>query len=61
MAREKRTTTTVRDVNEVVSVIGPGMEITGDIKCDGTVRVEGKVEGSIRATKSVVVLSLIHI
>ena len=55
MAREKRTTTTVRDVNEVVSVIGPGMEITGDIKCDGTVRVEGKVEGSIRATKSVVV------
>ncbi|MDX1394342.1 MAG: polymer-forming cytoskeletal protein [Gemmatimonadota bacterium] len=39
----------------MVSVIGPGMEIVGDIKCDGTVRVEGKVEGSIKATKSVVV------
>jgi cytoskeletal protein CcmA (bactofilin family) len=55
MARERRTVPPARDVNEVVSVIGPGMEITGDIKCDGTVRVEGKVEGSIRATKSVVV------
>ena len=55
MVRERRTVPPARDVNEVVSVIGPGMEITGDIKCDGTVRVEGKVEGSIRATKSVVV------
>lgn len=55
MAREQRTETPVRDMNDVVSVIGPGMEIVGDIKCDGTVRVEGKVEGSIKATKSVVV------
>lgn len=44
-----------RDLSEVVSVIGPGMEIVGDVKSDGTVRVEGRVEGSIRAGKSVVV------
>jgi len=31
------------------------MTIFGDVKCDGTVRVEGKIEGSIKATKSVVV------
>jgi len=56
MAREQRTTETpARDLNDVVSVIGPGMQIVGDIKCDGTVRVEGQVEGSIKATKSVVV------
>ena len=55
MVREQRTETPARDLNDVVSVIGPGMEIVGDIKCDGTVRVEGRVEGSIKATKSVVV------
>ena len=54
MARESRQQTP-RELSDVVSVIGPGMEIVGDIKCDGTVRIEGKVEGSIRATKSVVV------
>ncbi len=55
MAREPRSDGPVREMSDVVSVIGSGMEIIGDIKCDGTVRVEGKVEGSIRATKSVVV------
>ncbi len=55
MAREQRTEVPARELSDVVSVIGPGMEIVGDIKCDGTVRVEGRVEGSIKATKSVVV------
>lgn len=55
MARESRQETPARELSDVVSVIGPGMEIVGDIKCDGTVRIEGKVKGSIRATKSVVV------
>ena len=55
MARESRQDAPARELSDVVSVIGPGMEIVGDIKCDGTVRIEGKVEGSIRATKSVVV------
>jgi cytoskeletal protein CcmA (bactofilin family) len=55
MAREQRKEGPVREMSDVVSVIGPGMEIVGDIKCDGTVKVEGKVNGSIRASKSVVV------
>jgi cytoskeletal protein CcmA (bactofilin family) len=55
MARDQRSEPPARELSDVVSVIGPGMEIVGDIKCDGTVRVEGKVEGSIKATKSVVV------
>lgn len=55
MARDHRNDTPARELSDVVSVIGPGMEIVGDIKCDGTVRVEGKVKGSIKATKSVVI------
>lgn len=55
MAKEERRDGPGRDMSDVVSVIGPGMEIVGDIKCDGTVRVEGRVEGAIRAKKSVVV------
>ena len=37
-----------------ISIIGPGMHIKGDITTDGTVRVEGSVEGTIRAGKAVV-------
>jgi len=55
MAKEQRSEGPVRETSDVVSVVGPGMEIVGNIKCDGTVRVEGQVEGSIRATKSVVI------
>ena len=55
MARDQRNEPPARELSDVVSVIGPGMEIVGDIKCDGTVRVEGKVKGSIKATKSVVI------
>jgi cytoskeletal protein CcmA (bactofilin family) len=55
MARDQRSESSARELSDVVSVIGPGMEIVGDIKCDGTVRVEGKVKGSIKATKSVVI------
>ena len=55
MAKDQRNDAQVRDMSDVVSVIGPGMEIVGDIKCDGTVRVEGRVEGAIRASKAVVI------
>lgn len=55
MAKDQRNEAQARDMSDVVSVIGPGMEIVGDIKCDGTVRVEGRVEGAIRASKAVVV------
>ncbi len=39
----------------VISIIGPGMKVVGDCITDGTVRVEGTVEGSVKAGKAVVV------
>ena len=44
-----------REIGDVVSIIGPGMRIVGDCSSDGTIRVEGRVEGSVAAAKSVVV------
>jgi cytoskeletal protein CcmA (bactofilin family) len=38
-----------------MSIIGPGMRITGDLVTEGTVRVEGRIEGTIRAGKAVVI------
>jgi cytoskeletal protein CcmA (bactofilin family) len=38
-----------------ISIIGPGMRIVGDLDTDGTVRVEGNIEGTIRAGKAVVI------
>lgn len=37
-----------------ISIIGSGMTITGDLVTDGTVRIEGRVNGTIRAGKAVV-------
>jgi cytoskeletal protein CcmA (bactofilin family) len=39
----------------VISIIGPGMRVTGDCETEGTLRVEGAVEGTVRAGKAVVV------
>lgn len=39
----------------VISIIGPGMTVVGDCETDGTLRIEGRVEGTIRAGKAVVV------
>ncbi|MEQ1856587.1 MAG: polymer-forming cytoskeletal protein [Longimicrobiales bacterium] len=39
----------------VISIIGPGMKVVGDCLTDGTLRVEGAVEGSIKAGKAVVI------
>jgi cytoskeletal protein CcmA (bactofilin family) len=39
----------------VISIIGPGMTIVGNIETDGTVRIEGSVDGSITAGKAVVI------
>ena len=39
----------------VISIIGPGMKVVGNCETDGTVRVEGTVEGSIKAGKAVVI------
>lgn len=38
-----------------VSLVGSGMVVEGDCRCDGSLRVDGRVQGTIRAGKSVVV------
>lgn len=55
MAKKENAGGRGRDVSDVVSIIGPGMRIKGDCRTDGTIRVEGRVEGSVRATKAVVI------
>lgn len=39
----------------VISIIGPGMRLIGDCETEGTLRIEGSVEGTVRAGKAVVV------
>lgn len=39
----------------VISIIGPGMKVLGDCDTEGTLRIEGTVEGTVRAGKAVVV------
>lgn len=39
----------------VISIIGPGMEVVGHCSTDGTIRIEGTVQGTVRAGKAVVV------
>ncbi|NNL29966.1 MAG: polymer-forming cytoskeletal protein [Gemmatimonadetes bacterium] len=53
MARERESNATAPD--SVISIIGPGMTIIGDCKTEGTVRIEGSVEGSVTAGKAVVI------
>ena len=50
-----RTDGAPRDVGDVVSIVGPGMKVVGDCSSDGTIRIEGQVEGSVKAAKSVVI------
>jgi cytoskeletal protein CcmA (bactofilin family) len=48
--KESDRPTTVRGGGEKdLSIIGPGMRIQGDIVTEGTVRVEGRIEGTLRA------------
>jgi cytoskeletal protein CcmA (bactofilin family) len=42
-------------IDSVISIIGPGMKVVGDCQTDGTIRIEGTVEGAVRAGKAVVV------
>ena len=39
----------------VISIIGPGMRVVGDCETEGTLRIEGTVEGTVRAGKAVVI------
>lgn len=53
MARERAGNGT--PMESVISIIGPGMKVVGDCETDGTIRVEGTVNGSLKAGKAVVV------
>jgi len=39
----------------VISIIGPGMRVVGNCETDGTIRIEGTIQGSVHAGKAVVV------
>lgn len=38
-----------------ISIVGPGMRVTGDCETEGTLRVEGIVKGTVRAGKAIVI------
>ncbi len=38
-----------------LSIIGAGMRVIGDISADGVVKIEGSVNGTVRAAKQVLV------
>ena len=48
-------TTPAASADKVISIIGPGMHIVGDCDTTDTIRIEGRIEGSVRAEKAVVV------
>ena len=53
MARERENGS--QSPESVISIIGPGMTIVGNLETDGTVRIEGTVNGGIKAGKAVVI------
>lgn len=53
MARDRQPQTASPD--SVISIIGAGMQVVGDCTTDGTLRIEGTVEGTVKAGKAVVV------
>ena len=53
MARERSGDKTPPE--SVISIIGPGMTVVGDCETEGSIRIEGRVNGSVRAGKAVVV------
>jgi cytoskeletal protein CcmA (bactofilin family) len=55
VARDKGTVLRAVANETSMSIIGPGMRIVGDLVTEGTVRVEGSIEGTVRAGKAVVI------
>lgn len=55
MAKEKNGTPAPSPHEGVISIIGPGMRVVGNCETEGTLRIEGVVEGTVRAGKAVVV------
>jgi cytoskeletal protein CcmA (bactofilin family) len=55
MAKEKEQAPPPTSREGVISIIGPGMRVVGDCETEGTLRIEGTVEGTVRAGKAIVV------
>ncbi|MGH7467084.1 MAG: bactofilin family protein [Longimicrobiales bacterium] len=55
MAKDKEQAPPPTTRESVISIIGPGMRVVGDCETEGTLRIEGTVEGTVRAGKAVVV------
>lgn len=53
MARDKTHPGTPPE--SVISIIGAGMKVIGDCETDGAIRIDGTVNGNVRAGKAVVV------
>lgn len=53
MARERQANGAAPEA--VISIIGPGMKIVGDCETEGTIRIEGTIEGTVKAGKAVVI------
>lgn len=53
MARERTSQGSAPE--SVISIVGPGMKVVGDCDTDGTLRIEGAVQGTVRAAKAVVI------
>lgn len=53
MGLTKNSSSDERDAD--ISIIGPGMKVVGDLLTEGTVRIEGRIEGNVQAGKAVVV------
>jgi cytoskeletal protein CcmA (bactofilin family) len=55
MGKEKEQPAPPASREGVISIIGPGMRVVGDCETEGTLRIEGTVEGTVRAGKAIVV------
>ena len=54
MSRQRPTSPPASPDN-TISIIGPGMTVIGNCKTEGTIRIEGRIEGGVEAGKAVVV------
>ncbi|NLV46030.1 MAG: polymer-forming cytoskeletal protein [Candidatus Hydrogenedentes bacterium] len=48
--------TRVYNENKVVTILGPGTRVVGELSCQGTIRIEGAVQGTVFSDDSVVLL-----
>jgi len=55
MAKEKGSPGPSPAHDGVISIIGAGMKVVGNCETEGTLRIEGELEGTVRAGKAVVV------